>query len=213
MKVTIGIADDQQLFLQSVAVLINSFENFEVILEALNGEELLRKLHCAAVKPDIVLLDVSMPKMNGIETAREVAKNYGFIKTVALSMKDDDITIIKMLKAGSCAYLLKDINSAELEKALIEIDAKGYYNADAANINYRRLIARAHDEGGVEITQKEKQFLQLACSDLTYKQIAAEMSLAERTIDGYRESLFQKLNVKCRVGMALEALRKGLVTL
>lgn len=213
MKVTIGIADDQQLFLQSVAVLINSFENFEVIIEALNGEELLRKLHCAAVKPDIVLLDVGMPKMNGIETAREVAKNYGFIKTVALSMKDDDITIIKMLKAGSCAYLLKDIHSAELEKALIEISAKGYYNADAANINYRRLIARAHDEGGVEITEKEKQFLQLACSDLTYKQIAAEMCLAERTIDGYRESLFQKLNVKSRVGMALEAIRKGLVML
>jgi DNA-binding NarL/FixJ family response regulator len=213
MKVTIGIADDHQLFLKSVASLINSFDNFEVIMEALDGEDLLKKLHCTPVKPDIILLDVGMPKKNGIETAKEVAKNYGYIKTVALSMKDDDITIIKMLKAGSCAYLLKDIHPAELEKALIEINAKGYYNADAANINYRRLIARANDDGGVQITEKEKQFLQLACSDLTYKQIAAEMSLAERTIDGYRESLFQKLNVKSRVGMALEALRKGLVTL
>lgn len=213
MKVTIGIADDQQLFLQSLAVLINGFENFEVIIEALNGEELLKKLYCAAVKPDIILLDVSMPKMNGIETAKEVTKSYGFIKTVALSMTGDDITIIKMLKAGSCAYLLKDINSVELEKALIEINAKGYYNADAVNINSRRLITKANEDDEVQITAREKQFLELAGSDLTYKQIAAKMSLAERTIDGYRESLFQKLNVKSRVGMVMEALRKGLITL
>lgn len=214
MKVNIGIADDHQLILKSVATLINSFENFEVIMEALNGEELLKKLHCALIKPDIILLDVGMPKKNGIETARELANSYGFIKTVALSMMDDDITIIKMLRAGSCAYLLKDIHPTELEKALIEVNEKGYYNADAANINYRRLIARASDnDGGMQITEKEKKFLQLACSDLTYKQIASEMSLAERTIDGYRESLFQKLNVKSRVGMALEALRKGLVEL
>jgi DNA-binding NarL/FixJ family response regulator len=130
---------------------------------------------------------------------------------VALSQNDSDKTIIGMIKAGCCAYLLKDTHPNELEKALHEIYTTGFYNADASNINFRRLLQFEKD--ALKITDKEKMFLQLACSDRTYKQIAAEMFLSERTIDGYRESLFQKLNVQSRVGMALEAIRRELVSL
>jgi DNA-binding NarL/FixJ family response regulator len=128
-------------------------------------------------------------------------------------MKDDDATIIKMIKAGCCSYLLKDIHPEELNKALHEIHSKGYYNADAANINYRRLLQHQEKQNELQLTEKEKHFLQLACSDATYKQIAAEMHVSERTVDGYRESLFRKLNVQSRTGMALEALRKNIVSL
>ena len=103
------------------------------------------------------------------------------------------------------------MNQLELEKALLEINTRGYYNADASNINFRRLLTS--EKEAVQISEKEKIFLQYACSDMTYKQIASLMSLSERTIDGYRESLFGKLKVQSRVGLALEAIRKGLVEL
>jgi DNA-binding NarL/FixJ family response regulator len=213
IPVTIGIADDQQLFLRSLVTLVNTFKRFRVITDALNGEELIKKLETGAEKPDIILLDVNMPVMDGVATAQRIAEKFPAIKLVALSMKDDDTTVISMLKAGCCAYLLKDIHPDELEKALEEINSKGYYNADAANINYRRLIEHKKKQESVKLNDREMTFIQLACSELTYKQIAAEMHLAERTIDGYRESVFEKLNVQSRVGMAMEAIRRKWVEL
>lgn len=211
MKITIGIADDHQLFLKSLCLLIHGFHNLDVVTEALNGEELLEKLELMTMQPDLLLIDVQMPVMDGIATAEKITQKYPAIKLIALSSKDDDTTIITMIKAGCCAYLMKDIHPIEFEKALLEVYDKGYYNADASNINYRRLIKKAHEEETLSITEKEKAFLKLACSDLTYKQIASIMNLSERRIDGYRESLFQKLNVQSRVGMALEAIRRRIV--
>jgi DNA-binding NarL/FixJ family response regulator len=213
MKIKIGIADDHQLFLKSLAHLINSFPGFEVILEALNGERLLHELKAAPVLPDILLLDVTMPIMDGPQTTTKILAAYPGTRIAALSMKADDMTIIRMLKAGSCAYLLKDIHPDELEKALTEIAHRGYYNADAFNINYRRLILKAEETNKHQLNSREQHFLQLSCSDLTYKEIAGQMYLSERTIDGYRDAIFEKLNVKSRVGMVLEGIRQGLINL
>jgi DNA-binding NarL/FixJ family response regulator len=212
MKITIGIADDHTLFLKSLSTLINSFPSFQVVLEALNGEDLLSRLRTADPIPEILLLDVNMPVLNGIRTSARIAKDYPSIKRIALSMKSDDTTVIGMLRTGCCAYLLKDIHPDELEKALLEVKTRGYYNADPFNLNYRRLLQKAQEEKTPELSDREMEFIAHACSDLTYKEIAALMFLSERTIDGYRDSLFQKLNVKSRVGMALEAIRRNLVT-
>jgi DNA-binding NarL/FixJ family response regulator len=213
MKISIGIVDDHQLFLKSLGLLICSFPNFELALDALNGQDLLEKIKRLPVQPDILLIDVNMPRMDGVETAKHISYLYPKIKMAALSMKDDDMTIIKMLQAGCTAYLLKDIHPNELEQALLEINTKGYYNADAHNLDHRRFVSRSKVPETPILSEREKEFLRLACSDLTYKQVAIEMSLSERTIDGYRESLFEKLNVKSRVGMALEAIRRSLVSL
>lgn len=208
MKITLGIADDHQLFLKSLEMLIESFSDFSVIIDALDGQSLLEGIASLPEPPDIVLIDVNMPVMNGIDTVRQLGNDYPGIKTVALSMKDDDLTIISMFKAGCCAYLLKDIHPNELQKALLEIKQLGYYNADRSNINWRR---KAREEREIIFGPKERKFLQLVCSDLSYKQIASEMNMAVRTIDGYREALFEKLKVQSRVGMALEAIRRNLV--
>ena len=213
MKITIGIADDHTLFLTSLSKLIGSMPAFEVVLEALNGEELLTKLRQGGPVPDILLLDVGMPVLNGIKTAAMLAKDYPTVKTVALSMKGDDTTVISMFKAGCCAYLLKEIGPDELEKALMEIDSHGCYNADPINLNYRRFLQKSNEDKTLQLTAREKEFLKHACSDLTYKEIATLMYLSERTIDGYRDTLFEKMNVKSRVGMALEAIRQNLVSL
>ena len=212
MPINIGIVDDHQLFLKSLSTLIEGIVAFKIVLEASNGEMLLKKLQSASELPDILLIDVNMPVMDGAKAATVVNERYPQIKLVALTMKDDDTSVINMLKAGCCAYLLKDIHPNELETALFEINEKGYYNADTSNINYRRLIVKSKEKE-VVLSEQEKIFLQLACSDLTYKQIASQMHLSERTIDGYRESLFFKLNVQSRVGMVLEGLRRSIVFL
>jgi DNA-binding NarL/FixJ family response regulator len=213
MKISVAIADDQLLFLKSLESLINSFRDCETVIDSLNGDELLKALELTNPLPDIALIDVNMPVMNGEETARRISEKYPLIKIVALSMKDDDTTIIKMLKVGCSAYLLKDIHPHELEKALYEIHTTGFYNADAVNLNYRRLILKKEQADRPLLTDRELTFLQLSCSDLTYKQIASQMFLSERTVDGYRESVFQKLNVQSRVGMVLEGIRKNLVSI
>lgn len=211
MKISIGVVDDHQLFLKSLSLMLKSFKVYDVVVEALNGRDLQDKLQQSKVVPSIMLIDVNMPEMNGMETAKWMTANYPETKLVALSMNDTDTIIIDMIKAGCCAYLLKETHPDELEKALNEIHTKGYYNADASNINFRRLLQS--EKEAVHLNEKEKQFLQLACSDLTYREIAALMFLSERTIDGYREALFRKLKVESRVGLAMEAIRRGLVTL
>ncbi len=176
MKITIGIVDDHQLFLKSLGLMLESFNEFKVTLMAMNGNDLQEKISPQNY-PDIILIDVNMPVMNGIETAKWLNKNYPLIKLVALSMNDTDRTIIEMIKAGCYAYLLKDCHPDELEKALHEIYTKGFYNSDVININYRRLLLAENDP--LNISEKERIFLEYACSDMTYKQIAAVMKLSE----------------------------------
>ncbi|MDB5229659.1 MAG: DNA-binding response regulator [Chitinophagaceae bacterium] len=209
--IKIGIIDDHQLFVKSLSLLLTSLKDFAVTVESLNVDNLEQKLRTITDLPDIMLIDVNMPVRNGVEAVRLLNEQYPSIKLVALSMDNDDLTIIKMIKAGCCAYLLKDTHPDELEKALLEIHAKGFYNGDASNINYRRLIMIEKEEQALHLNEKEKTFLQHACSEKTYKQIASDMNVSERTIDSYREALFHKLKVQSRVGLCLEALRKQLV--
>jgi DNA-binding NarL/FixJ family response regulator len=210
MNILLGIVDDHELFLKSVSLLLSGMPGIAINLEALNGEELLQKLKVSKVTPDIILIDVNMPVMDGFTTASILSEEYPAIKLVALSMNDDDRTIIRMIKAGCCSYFLKDIHPLELEKGLHQIALKGYYNSDQTNINYRRLLVSEENEA-IKLTDKETKMLQRMCSDKPYKQIASEAGISERTVDSYREVLFTKLNVQSRVGLVLEAIRKKLV--
>jgi DNA-binding NarL/FixJ family response regulator len=210
MKISVGLVDDHQLFLNSLALLISGFGSFDVVVQAGNGKDLIKKITEKNIQPDIMLIDVNMPVMGGAETAAWCLTNIPTARLVALSTNDDDKSIISMLKAGCCSYILKDTSPEDFYKGLNEIYTKGFYNSDACNINYRRLLQK---EDEIQLNDRERRFLDLACSELTYKKIASLMNLSERTIDGYREALFEKLNVQSRVGMCLEALRRGFVKL
>ena len=212
MKIKVGLVDDHQLFLKSLSLLLETLQDFEVVVEALNGQDLQRKLAGKKELPDIMLIDVNMPVMDGVATTAWLQEQYPEIKLIALSQNDKDGSIISMFKAGCYAYLLKDVHPTVLEKALHQVYEKGYYNHDGAQFNPRRFFGKGV-EPLVELTPKEKEFLPLACSDLTYKQIAAQMGVTERTVDGYREALFKKFGVQSRVGLCLEALRKEFVRL
>lgn len=208
--IRIGIADDHQLFVKSVSLLLHAIGGFEVVLEAANGHALMDALAKSNQPPDIILLDVNMPLMNGIETAAALIKTYPLIKVVALSMNTDDISLIGMIRNGCCAYLMKDISPAELQKALQEVHSKGYYNSENMQHNMHKLMTQNTQD---LFSEKELQFIKLACSDETYREIAQQMKVSERSVDMYREKVFEKLGVSSRTGMALEAVRRKIYSL
>ncbi len=213
----VALTDDHKLLRNGLAALINSFNDFTVVFEADNGLDLQSKLTSQNL-PDVVLLDINMPGMNGFETADWLRENFADIKVLALSMMDSEKAIMRMIKNGARGYILKDCEPNELRSALVSVVTKGYYYSDLVTGN---LIFSINKLGKKEketvdnpdLSAKELQFLKLATSDLTYKQIAAEMFVSERTVDGYRDALFQKFKVQSRVGMVLEGLKRDIVQL
>jgi DNA-binding NarL/FixJ family response regulator len=211
MKIHVGIVDDHQLFRKSLILLLNSLPEMNVVVDANNGRDLQGKMKVLEPLPDIILIDVTMPVMDGVETATWLHTAFPDIRLVALSMNDQESMILRMMRAGCCSYLLKDMPPEMLRQALQEVYAHRYFNADLPQRSLSEIL-REHKEGTLlRITEKEREFLQLATSDHTYKQIAALMHVSERTIDGYRESLFAKLQVQSRTGMVLEGIKRGLV--
>ncbi len=206
-KHTIAIVDDHQLFAQSLEVLINSFGNYEVAFYSENGNEFVKTLKDRNELPDIVLLDINMPIMDGIETMKWIKDNIPELKAIALSMDDREETIIKMLRLGAKGYLLKDIHPDVFKKAISDVIEKGFYYSDNITNALLDSIDRKEKEDKIKLKEREVEFLKLACTEKTYKEIAAEMFLSPKTIDGYRESLFYKLEVRSRIGLVLYAIK------
>jgi DNA-binding NarL/FixJ family response regulator len=207
-KYTVVIVDDHSLFAQSLKGLIDSFEAFTVLYHAVNGQDLIDKLETISNKPDIILMDVNMPVMNGIETTYWLKKNHPGIKVLALSMDDDEMLIIKMIKKGAKGYLLKDIHPKELHTALNEVMEDGFYHTKRVSKTLQKSFS-SESKGASDISENEMKVLQLACSEKTYKEIAEEMFLSPKTIDGYRDALFKKTGAKSRVGLVIYAIKKG----
>ncbi|MAZ28370.1 MAG: DNA-binding response regulator [Cytophagaceae bacterium] len=208
---TVGIVDDHVLFAQSLQGLINSFDGFEVIFMAKNGNDLINKLDNATVDPDIILLDINMPVMNGFESLAWLNEHKQGIKVMALSMDDNEETIIQMLRSGTKGYLLKDIHPDTLNNALIEVATKGHYYSDHVTRALLTGMKKKDENNDLDFSGRELEFIELACSDMTYKEIANEMCLSPKTIDNYRDTLFKKLEVRSRIGLVLYAIKHHLV--
>jgi DNA-binding NarL/FixJ family response regulator len=211
-KIQVAIADDHTLMRKALARLVGTFENYSILFEADNGADVKDKI-TRHVIPDIMLLDVNMPGMDGYETVKWIFKNHPHIKVLALSMSSDESTIIRMLRLGAKGYIMKNIEPEELKLALDSVMEKNFYLSEYIS---GKIISGLHKdidqpEEPVSLTEKEKDFLQWVCSELTYKDIAAKMFVSPRTVDDYRNSLFEKLKVKTRVGLVLYAIRHGMV--
>ncbi len=211
----VALADDHTMVRKGLANLINSFEGFVVVSEAGNGKELIKELDDKNL-PDIVLLDVHMPEMDGYETAEWLRSNYPQVKILALSMMDSESVIIRMIKCGARGYILKDMEPSELKDALQAVISKGYYYNELVTGKLIFSINKlGNDEKEIQtlinLSDKEIQFLKMAATELTYKEIADRMAVGVRTIDGYRDSLFEKLSIKSRVGLVLFAIRNKIV--
>lgn len=211
--IKIALVDDHVVLRKSLAVLIDMLKDFKVIIEAGNGQEFIDQIGEKGL-PDIALLDITMPVMDGVETARWIKQNHPQVRVVALSMIKNDLVVIRMLKNGARGYILKDCEPDELREALHQVYDKGYYYNELLTPRMKANDKHISEEGlRAMMNEKELTFLRWTCTDKTYKEIAEEMGVSVRTVDGYRDALFQKLNITTRVGLAIYAIRNGIVIL
>ena len=217
IRANVALVDDHVLLRNGLANLIKSFGTYGVLFEADNGKDFISQLKPKFL-PDVVLMDINMPEMDGYETALWLKRNHPEIKVLALSMYDNETAIIRMFKAGAKGYILKDCDPAELRMAIDSLITKGFYYSEMVTGRLIHTINQLDEDDHsiknlVQLNDREIEFLKLACSELTYKEIADKMFLSPRTIDGYRDALFEKLNVKTRVGLVMYAIKNGVVNL
>lgn len=210
--IKIAIVDDHKLVSKALENMISYNPNFDVIINSPNGQDFIEKLRITQDFPDVVLMDINMPIKNGIETTAELSREFPQLKVIALTMEDHEGTIIKMLKAGAKGYLLKDMSPDILYDAIDIVHKKGIFYTDLVTQSLLKIKTEEKfmDSLSETLKDRELEFIRLACSELTYREIADKMFVSPRTIDGYRDSVFVKLNVKSRVGIVLFAIKHNL---
>jgi two-component system, NarL family, invasion response regulator UvrY len=209
---TVCLVDDHSLIRNGMSEIVNQFEGYTVIGQAANGKEFVDMVQ-QGIKPAVVILDIQMPLMNGEETALWIKRHHPEIKILVLTMHDDESNIIRMIRAGAKGYILKDADPSQLRIALDQVKDNLDYQSELVSSAFRRIALgeQAPLSGLIHFTEREKQFIKLACSELTYKEIADKMSCSVRTIDGHRDDVFAKLGIKNRIGLALFAIKTGIV--
>lgn len=213
MEYTIVVADDHILIAEALSGIIEKFRQYHVLYEVANGKMLMEKFRQPKNIPDIVLLDINMPVMDGFETAQWLTQHHPAIHILALSMQDEEDTLIRMIRCGAKGYLLKNIHPAELEKALDALVQKGYYYPDWITHKVLLNLSNGKEDlaARIPLNDREIKFLQYAATELTYKEIAAEMFCSPRTVESYRDGLFEKFGLKTRIGLVMYALRSGII--
>lgn len=212
-RIKIAIVDDHKMVSKALEDMIAANPKYEVVYNCSNGDEFIESLNERMVDPDVVLMDINMPFRNGIETTAWLQSKKPQVKVIALTMEDNENTIIKMMRAGAKGYLLKDMSPDLLFEAIETVYSKGIFYTDFLT---QRLMKVKNDEDNVrnimaDLKEKEKEFLKLACTEHTYKEIADIMCMSPKTIDGYRDSVFLKLDVKSRVGLVLFVLKHNII--
>jgi len=206
--IQIALVDDHRLFRSGIASLIDTFHRYTILFEAANGEEMMRKLN-PKLRPDIVLLDINMPKMDGISAARWLRNHHPDVKIIVLSMFEDADKVLAMVRIGVKGYLLKDAEPTEFEDALYKVSANELYYPEFVT---RHLIHNIDSDFNItKLNSREIEFIKLASTELTYKEIADHMCISSRTVDGYRDQLFEKLQIKSRIGLVLFAIKNKLI--
>jgi DNA-binding NarL/FixJ family response regulator len=215
MQHTLVIADDHLLIAKAIGNIIAGFNKYRVLYEVENGRVLTERFGNAKNIPHIVLLDISMPLMDGYETAQWIAQNHPQVQVMALTVQNEDEALIKMIKCGARGFLHKNIHPAELELALDTLVTRGYYFPDWATGKMLSSIAgdEKNSEQPIQLHPKEVEFLQYAATELTYREIGEKMYCSPRTVEGYRDALFEKLNLKTRMGLVVYAIKNKIIKL
>ena len=210
----IGLIDDHVIFCDSLSSLIDDFEDFSVCWCANGGAEAIQLLGQKKNLPDIILLDINMPGMSGIEVAKWVYENHPEIKVVALTMEEDDNSVIQMLQYGVKGYLLKSVGAEELLTALQQVVKYGYFYTPIITGNIHKQIERRFQHNQApELSSREEELLHLLCTEMSYAEISGKVFLSESTVDTYRARLFEKFEVKNRIGLVIKAVHLGLISL
>ena len=210
----IALTDDHVLLRSALAELLKTLGH-DILFEADNGKELTKKLLPEDL-PDIILMDINMPEMDGCQATEWLRKHYPKVKVLALSMYNNENAIIRMFKSGASGYILKDCKPEQLQEAIRSLMTEGFYYSELLNGKLIHAINMLGYEGGeinmlMHLHEKEIDFLKLCCTEYTYKEIADILKVSPRTVDSYRDGLFEKLQVKTSIGLAMFALKNELV--
>ncbi|MEM6722186.1 MAG: response regulator transcription factor [Bacteroidota bacterium] len=217
--IKISIVDDHNLFRKGLGKLVNlknEDNKYEILFEAENGIDLKRKIKQIGI-PDIVFLDIDMPEMDGYESVLWIKQNYKQIRIIVITMFENEEAVLKMIREGVNGYLSKDLEIEDVHNALdTVISGNNFFPNFAAEImanNIGNIDVSGYIKTGplAGISQREREFLNYVPTDLTYEQIAAKMYLSEKTIDGYRSTMFKKFNVKSRQGLTSYLLRNKII--
>lgn len=208
-NIRIAIADDHAIFRQGIITIAKKY-GFQVVAEGDNGQELLDEIAILPQPPDVCILDINMPLMNGYTTLEAIRQRWPAVRVLALSMHEGELPIIRMLSGGANGYLPKDCSPRELKKAIETVVAEGFYHSELVDAH----LLRAAEGGGLpqvpRITEKEQTFLSWCCRDMSYKEIAEQMGISPRTAESYAEILCGKLGVRSRIGLVIAAMQMGI---
>lgn len=212
-RIRIGLVDDHALVRDALADVINDFDSCRVNLKAAHGIEMIDSLKTGAI-PDVLVLDINMPIMDGYETAAWLKENYPEIQIIVLTMFDSEMALIRLLRTGVKAFLQKDACLRELRYAIESVAREGHYYpySPLGRLANGFLNSKLYSTQTLLLSDNELMFLKLSSTEMTYKEIAKEMFISPRTIDNYRDALFEKLDIKSRVGLAMYAIRNGIVS-
>ena len=209
-----AIADDHKLFRKGIIAVLEDSPGFKLVLEAQNGRELLNNLNKA--KPDIILLDLRMPEMDGIETTVEIRKQNEDVKIIIVTMLDDEKYVIHLMEVGANGYLLKNAEPEEIKTAITTAYENGYYFNDYVNKALLKRVVHKNQlkpvfNNNIELTSREIEVLKLICNEQTANEISKLIFLSPRTVEGIRTKLLEKIGVKNTAGLVMYAVKNRLV--
>jgi DNA-binding NarL/FixJ family response regulator len=212
--IKIAIADDYKIFRDGLKVGLSADENLEVIMEADNGEELLKALE--TFTPDVIIMDLKMPIMDGMEATKAVRKKYPSIKVLVVTMYDDDKFIIHLMENGANGYLLKNTEPDEIRKSIYAVHENGYYFNDVVNKALLKKLVLKNNlkpsfNQNVELTEREMEVLKLICEEKTAAEIAKQIFLSPRSVEGIRQRLIEKIGVRNTAGLVMFAVKNSMV--
>ncbi|MCE7996094.1 MAG: response regulator transcription factor [Roseivirga sp.] len=213
--IKLALVDDHNLFRQGIKLLLEDIGSVELIIEGSNGQELLDAMEDQV--PDIVLLDLEMPVLNGIETSKIIKDKYEDVGIIILTMYDDEQMIAHLMEIGANGYLLKDTTQEELQKAIQSVyENQFYFNDFVSKALLSGVRAKRKPEpkigNNIEVTRRESEVLQLICEELTTQEMADKLFLSPRTVEGHRQNLIEKFGVKNTAGLIIRAIKLGFIT-
>ncbi|MEO6917020.1 MAG: response regulator transcription factor [Chitinophagaceae bacterium] len=212
--IKVGLIDDHLVLRDALAEVLGTFDDCSIVLKAGNGREMINLLAQSTI-PDIIVMDINMPLMDGYEASCWIRENYPAIPVIILTMYDSEMALVRLLKTGVKAFLKKDTHPRDLHHAIRSVVQHGYYypfNALGRLANLLRDPENHYSSQPALLTDNEITFLKFSSTEMTYKEIAQKMYISPRTVDNYRDSLFDKLDVRSRVGLAMYAIKNGIVT-
>lgn len=216
--IKVAIADDHKIFRKGVILSLRPYTNIKFVLEADHGQQLLDGLQEIATeeKPDVILMDLRMPMKDGIETTKQVAKQFPQIHIIALTMFEDERFVSHMMEIGANGYLLKSADPAEIKRAIMEVMSKGYYLNNFVN---RILLKKSHSKtkaiptlnSEITLNDRERDVIKYICMEFTAQEIAQKLEVSPRTVEAIKDRLMERFGAKNTAGLVFFAVKNNLV--